>query len=128
MVTSTVQATKPYKALVYILGAVGALVASLATDGITRPEVGQILVAVAGALVIWLTTNLPSMPRLKEVSALVMTATNVLVAYITGGMITQAEWINLVLVALGLIGVVLIPNPPIPGVVLARKDEPYPPQ
>lgn len=105
------QTTKAYKFFAYVAGALLATLFAVYTDGISRPEWGQLLIAAVTAGVVWATANLPTFPKLKELSALVLTLANVGVSYITGSQITGAEWLNLAALALGLIGVVAINNP-----------------
>lgn len=105
------QETQVFKFLAYVVGTVAALVASLITDGITRAEWGQLLVAAVTAGVVWATSNLPSFPKLKEISALVLTLANLGVSYITGAEVTGPEWVNLAILALAVVGVVAINNP-----------------
>lgn len=105
------QSTKPYKALVYLLGAAAVLLVSIIDDGITDPEWSTFILGLSGALVVWMTTNLPSYRKLKEVSAIVMTGANILVAYLFGSGISNSEWVNLGILIAATLGVIVVPNP-----------------
>lgn len=105
------QETRPFKFFAYVAGSVLAVVLAIASDGISRAEWAQLLLAAVTAGVVWATANLPTYPRLKEISAVALTLANVGVSYITGAQITGAEWLNLAALALGVVGVVAISNP-----------------
>jgi hypothetical protein len=105
------QQTRPYKFLTYLLGAIGVVIASVITDGISRAEWGMVIIAAAGAANVWLTANLPGFRKLKEVTAIIATAAALGVSYVTGGNISGAEWVNFIILCAATLGVIVVPNP-----------------
>lgn len=107
----TLQQTKAYKFFTYLLGAALVLIWSAITDGITQAEWTTIILGVATAIVVWLTSNLPHQSRLKEIAAAVMTAANILVAYLFGDGFNGQDVVNLIILVLTVLGVIAVPNP-----------------
>jgi hypothetical protein len=105
------QSTKPYKFLTYLLGAVLVFAVSIVDDGITDQEWSNTILGVAGAAIVWMTTNLPQYSKLKEVSAITMTGANFLVSYLFGDGVSNSEWVNLGILVLFTLGVIVVPNP-----------------
>lgn len=117
------QETRAYKFFAYVAGTILALLASIITDGITRAEWGQLLIAAVTAGTVWATANLPRFPKLKEIVAVVLTLANLGNSYITGQVITGAEWVNLGILAAAVVGVIAINNPVATKGAVAPHDQ-----
>jgi hypothetical protein len=106
------QDTKPFKFFAYVLGTLLALGVAIWSDGtISDSEWSQLLLAAVTAAVVWMTTNLPTFPRLKEISAVILTLANLGASWLTGNGVTNAEWFNLAVLGLAVVGVIVVPNP-----------------
>lgn len=105
------------KALAALLVAGLTALSSALTDGrVTSGEGIQIAIAVATAAGVWLVPVIPQWPWTKTLLAGLLAALNVAVTVIDDG-ITVAEGINLVLAALGVLGVGAAPAVSVGGVV-----------
>lgn len=105
------QETRPYKALIAVVGAFVLAISAVISDGIQPPEWAQVLIAASTALTVWLAANLPAWPYVKGMVAFIGGVTALGVSYITGDEVTAAEWWNLGVIALTAVGVIAIPNP-----------------
>lgn len=104
------------KSLAALAAAALTAAAAALTDGaFTAQEGVQVAIAVATAAGVWLVPNLPQHPGIKTALAALLAVLNLAVTFIDGG-ISTAEWVNLALAALGVLGV---------GFAPARSAAPY---
>jgi hypothetical protein len=98
------------KFLTYTLfAAFTALYAALSDDRITDVEWVGLVVAGATAAGVWLRQNSPSNVAAKALVAFVGTAAAFVATSITDGLSTQ-DWVQLVILGLGSLGVYAVPN------------------
>lgn len=116
---------RKYAALVApLVGAVAMAVISAfvnANNGdnyITAPEWVQIVIQAFSVIVVWLSANLTTWPRIKFAAMGVMAVLNGLVTVIDGGL-TTLELANLAIAFLSALGVAFVPGP-----VTAREITP----
>lgn len=118
------------KAIVATLAAVITVLAAAITDNvITWVEAGNAGVALLTAVAVYWVPNLPSgVGRYaKAVVAVLGTALQALVPYLTEGSVTPAQWALVVLAGLGALMVGVIPNETGPGdveLVAVEYDDP----
>jgi hypothetical protein len=87
-----------------------AVSAALLGDSVISPtEWVNVAIAGVGALGVFAAPNIPGSAYTKAVLAVLTAALTVLVSAIVGG-ITYEEWIQIILAALGAIGVYAVPN------------------
>lgn len=97
------------KALIALLIAgLTALASALTDDRITSPEGIQIAVQVATTAGVWLVPIVPQWPWAKTGIAALLAVLNLAVTLIDGG-ISGAEWVNLALAGLGVLGIAAAP-------------------
>ncbi|TDC00778.1 hypothetical protein E1091_04195 [Micromonospora fluostatini] len=98
------------KFLVAVAGAVAVAVAGALTDNqVTTVEAVQVVIAVATAAQVWVTTNVPTLTWAKTVTAVLLGVTNVLVGVIADG-ISAADVAVLIVAAFTAAGVYAVPN------------------
>lgn len=85
-----------------------ALAAALTDNHVTAPEGVQIAIAVTTAGGVWLVPVIPQYPWAKTGVAVLLAMLNLAVTVITDG-ITFAEFVNLALAGLGVLGVAAAP-------------------
>lgn len=107
------------KFFVALAGAAALAVASVLTDNlITTVEWVQIVIAVATAMQVWVTANVPALTWAKTLTAVVLGVANLLVGMIADGL-DAADWSALVVAALTAAGVYAVPNS-----LAARRADP----
>jgi hypothetical protein len=103
---------KEYAKLIVALAIAGltTAVSALGDGRVSAVEVVQISIAVVTALGVWVAGHVAaSLVWPKTVVAAALAVLDLLVTYVGAGPITPAEWINLVLAALGVLGVGVVP-------------------
>jgi hypothetical protein len=104
--------TKYGKAIAAVITAGVTVVVSSLTDGhIDAGEGIQIAIAVATAVGVYLVPNLPGFPGTKTGLAVVLAVLNLATGMVVNGHLhlTGAQWLNLGLAALGVLGVSFAP-------------------
>ena len=87
-----------------------AISAALMGDSVISPtEWVNVAIAGVGALAVFAAPNVPGAVYTKAILAVLTAALTVLTSAIVGG-ITYEEWIQIILAALGAIGVYAVPN------------------
>lgn len=89
----------------------------------------QVGVAAVAAFNVWATANLPQYEHLKKYVMAVMTALQLLVTFVPGGM-SSGEWINVAVALATGIGVMVVPHPltrSLPGVTVVSPAGTPPP-
>lgn len=102
------------KAITYIALATAAVLVTALTDNhVTAEELINILIATAGAVIVYLVPNLAEGPGryLKAVMTFGIAGGIALASFLTGG-VTISEWIQVVIAAFAGIGVAIVPNEP----------------
>jgi hypothetical protein len=99
------------KALVALVIAGFTAAASALTDGqFTSTEKVQVAIAVATAAGVLVTANVPTLVWAKAAIAALLAGLNAVVVYLGFGTLTHAEWLNVALAVVTVIGVYLAPN------------------
>jgi uncharacterized membrane protein len=108
------------RALAAFAAAVATIVASALTDGrVTTDEKLQIAVAFVTGIAVYLAPNYPNARWIKTAVAVVLAGLNAAAAALTGG-ISPAEWVNVIIAAIGVLAVGFTPSESAPEVGPAR--------
>jgi hypothetical protein len=102
------------KAITYIALATAAVLVTALTDNqVTIEELINILIALAGAVIVYLVPNLEDGPGqyLKTIMTFGIAAGIAIASFLSGG-VTLSEWVQVAIAAFAGIGVYVVPNEP----------------
>ncbi|QIQ62935.1 hypothetical protein SEA_MOAB_50 [Streptomyces phage Moab] len=97
--------------LAVLVTVISAVVASLTDNTITNVEWINVAIAGVGAAAVFAAPNIPGSRYTKAVLAVLTAVLTFLVTVITDG-VSSAEWLQILVIAAGAIGVYAVPNKP----------------
>lgn len=103
------------KLIVMVIVTVATALSGVLTDGITASEWVNVAIAAVGALSVFAAPNVPGAKYTKSVLAVLAAVLSFLVSAIVGG-ISPQEWIQILVLAAGAVGVYQFPNKDASGV------------
>jgi hypothetical protein len=97
--------------LAVIVTAITAIVAAMTDNVITDVEWINVGLAAAGAAAVFAAPNVPGAKYTKGILAVIVAVLTFFVGAVTDG-ISTAEWLQVLVIAAGAIGVIAVPNKP----------------
>jgi len=97
--------------LAVLVTVISAVVAALTDNTVTNVEWINVAIAGAGAAAVFAAPNVPGSRYTKAILAIVTAVLTFLVTVITDG-ITASEWLQVLVIAAGALGVYAVPNKP----------------